>query len=118
MGRSMLRPYNIVSDFSAGPEGAVVPVDAAGAIGHVAGDDRAGPVGGELTAGIKGPGAVRIGFVGQRVGVAAAANGATLRAVAAAIPGALDSRAPPATTSAAVIATRPEGAVGPLALLT
>jgi hypothetical protein len=99
----------------AGPEGAVVPVDAVAAVGDDASDDGAGPVCGELVARIPGAGGTGIGFVGQAICVAAAANGAALRAIAAAIPRTFDSRTAPAA-SASVVAALPVGAVGPIDL--
>src|ERR1700735_1325940 len=98
---------------SAGPKGAVVPVDAVAAVGHESSDDRARPIRGELVARIPRTRGARAGLVGQSVGVAAAANIATLRAVAAAVPGAFDSRTAPASSSS-VVAALPVGAVGPI----
>src|SRR5215475_8526772 len=103
---------------SAGPEGAVVPVDAVAAVGHDAVDDGAGPICGELAARIPGAGCSGVGFVRDRVRIAATANGTALRTIPAAIPRALDSRTAPAAATAAVVAAGPKGAVRPIDLRT
>src|ERR1700722_1794383 len=61
-------------------------------------------------------GGARAGFVRQRVRVAASANGAALRAIAAAVPAAFNSRAAPSSASTAVVAPLPVGAVRPVDL--
>src|SRR5580704_12751421 len=100
---------------SAGPEGAVVPVDAIAVVGDEAVDDGAGPVRGELVARIPRTGASGVLLAGEGIRLAATPNRAALRTIAAAIPGAFDARTAPAA-SAAVVAALPVGAVGPIDL--
>src|SRR5579862_6183611 len=116
LGAQRAAPLHKFAAALAGPEGAVVPVDAVAAVRDDAGDDGAVPIGGELAARIPGTGRGGIGFVGDAIGVAASANGAALRTIAAAVPRAFDARPAPAPSSATVVAASPKGAVRPVDL--